>query len=98
MCISIFYYLGGKKTNVRTYILITIILLLLTILIHETEHFYFAKRAKIPVHEFSIGFGKCLWSKTYCETKYSIRLIPLGGYYDIDPILQDYQTRTFRNL
>ena len=30
--------------------------------------------------EFSIGFGKELWSKQGKETKYTIRLIPLGGF------------------
>lgn len=34
----------------------------------------------IKVLDFSLGFGKELWSKKKNETKYSIRLIPLGGF------------------
>ena len=39
-----------------------------------------AKKAGVKVLDFSLGFGKELWSKQTEETKYSIRLIPLGGY------------------
>ena len=57
-----------------------IFLLAFLILIHELGHFLVAKKCKIKVSEFSIGFGKELWSKQGKETKYTIRLIPLGGY------------------
>ncbi len=57
-----------------------IILLGFLILIHEAGHFFVAKKCKVKVNEFSIGFGKELWSKNGKETKYTIRMIPLGGY------------------
>lgn len=57
-----------------------IILLGFLVLIHEAGHFFVAKKCKVKVLEFSIGFGKELWSKQGKETKYSIRLIPLGGF------------------
>jgi regulator of sigma E protease len=50
------------------------------VLIHEGGHFIVAKKCNIKVLEFSIGFGKKLWSIQGKETQYSIRLIPLGGY------------------
>ncbi len=50
------------------------------VLIHEGGHFLVAKFFKVKVNEFSIGFGKSLVSKQKGETKYSIRMIPLGGY------------------
>lgn len=50
------------------------------ILIHECGHFFVAKFFKVKVNEFSIGFGKAVWSKQKGETKYSIRIVPLGGY------------------
>lgn len=50
------------------------------VLIHECGHFFVAKFFKVKVNEFSIGFGKSLWSTKKGETKYSIRMIPLGGY------------------
>jgi regulator of sigma E protease len=50
------------------------------ILIHELGHFYFAKKAGILCHEFSIGMGPALYQKRKGETIYSIRGIPIGGY------------------
>lgn len=52
----------------------------LIILIHEAGHFYFAKKAGILCHEFSIGMGPVLWQKRKGETMISIRAIPIGGY------------------
>lgn len=50
------------------------------VLIHEGGHFLVAKFFKVKVNEFSIGFGKILASKQKGETRYSIRMIPLGGF------------------
>lgn len=47
---------------------------------HEFGHFVVAKLTGVGVHEFSIGFGPALFSKTYHGTRYSVRMIPLGGY------------------
>ena len=55
----------------------TLILLGILVIIHEGGHFAVAKLCKVRVNEFSIGFGKLLWSKQGKETKYSLRLIPL---------------------
>ncbi|MDD4375966.1 MAG: RIP metalloprotease RseP [Clostridia bacterium] len=52
--------------------------------VHEFGHFIFAKLFKMKVDEFSIGFGKALWSKEYKGTKFSLRILPLGGYCAID--------------
>lgn len=57
-----------------------IFLLGFLVFIHEGGHFLVAKKCKIFVKEFSIGFGPKIFSWTGKETKYSIRLIPLGGY------------------
>ncbi|MCF7932943.1 MAG: RIP metalloprotease RseP [Acholeplasmataceae bacterium] len=61
-------------------LLIFVIVLGTIILVHEFGHFYFAKRAGILCHEFSIGMGPALWQKRKGETVYSIRGIPIGGY------------------
>ena len=53
------------------------------IIIHEGGHFLIAKLCKIKVNEFSIGFGKEIISKKKKETKYTLRLIPLGGYVNL---------------
>ena len=57
-----------------------IFLLGFIILIHEGGHFLVAKAFKVKVNEFSIGFGKKIFSKQKGETLYSLRMIPLGGY------------------
>jgi len=61
-------------------ILLFIVVLGVIILIHEAGHFYFAKKAGILCHEFSIGMGPALYQKRKGETIYSIRGIPIGGY------------------
>lgn len=53
------------------------------VIIHEGAHFIVAKLCGIKVNEFSIGFGKEIFSKKKNETKYTIRLIPLGGYVNL---------------
>ena len=60
-----------------------IFLLGFLVLIHEGGHFLVAKKCKVKVKEFSIGFGSKVFSKQTKETKYSIRAIPLGGYVDM---------------
>lgn len=60
-----------------------IFLLGFLIIIHEGGHFLVAKACKVKVREFSIGFGPKLLSKQGKETKYTLRLIPFGGYVDM---------------
>lgn len=59
-----------------------ILVLGITVMIHELGHFIFAKRAGIYVYEFSIGMGPKLFQihSKNDETVYSIRLFPIGGY------------------
>ena len=60
-----------------------VILLGFLIFIHESGHFLVAKLFKVKVLEFAIGFGPTIWSKQGKETKYAIRLIPLGGFVNM---------------
>lgn len=61
-----------------------IFLLGFLITIHEAGHLLVAKACKVKVNEFSIGFGPAIWNKQGKETKYSIRIIPLGGYCSME--------------
>jgi len=65
-------------------ILITLAAFLLTIgfliLVHEGGHFLLAKLTGMWVHELAIGFGPPLLRLRLRETKYSLRLFPIGGY------------------
>lgn len=56
------------------------LVLLVVVLIHEGGHFVVAKLSGIRVDEFAVGFGPRLASKTIGETRYSLRLIPAGGF------------------
>ena len=59
-----------------------ILVLSITIFIHELGHFIFAKRAGIYVYEFCIGMGPRIFKfkRKNDETEYGIRLFPIGGF------------------
>lgn len=50
------------------------------IFFHELGHFLLAKKNGIGVIEFAVGMGPALYSFKKKETKYSLRIIPMGGY------------------
>ena len=54
------------------------------ITIHELGHFTVAKLCKVTVNKFSIGFGPKLFSKTSKWTEYTLRLIPFGGFVQME--------------
>lgn len=61
-----------------------IFLLGFLIFIHELGHFTVAKLCKVKVNEFAIGFGPAIWKKQGKETKYALRLVPLGGFVSME--------------
>ena len=56
-----------------------IIIFTVVVVVHEFGHFIFAKMHGIKVLEFAIGMGPALVKFTKGETKYVLRLLPLGG-------------------
>ncbi|MFD0671700.1 RIP metalloprotease RseP [Cohnella sp. GCM10027633] len=60
--------------------LLTVFMFFLLVSLHEWGHFYFARRAGILVREFAIGFGPKLFSIKRGETRYTLRLLPIGGF------------------
>ena len=63
------------------YILSFIVLISIVVFIHEYGHYYFAKKYKVGVTDFSIGFGKELFGFNDKDgTRWKICAIPLGGY------------------
>ena len=56
----------------------------LAILFHEAGHFATAKKCGIQVNEFSIGMGPALFSRVHGGTRYSLRLLPIGGYVSME--------------
>lgn len=61
-------------------IIIAVIIFGIIVMVHEFGHFICAKLSKVRVLEFSIGMGFKLFQKQIGETKYSLRLLPVGGY------------------
>ena len=59
-----------------------ILILGVTVFIHELGHFMFAKKYGVHVYEFSIGMGPKLFkfNRKNDETNYCIRLLPIGGF------------------
>lgn len=63
---------------IRTIILF-IIIFGLVVISHELGHFLIGRKNGIRVVEFSVGMGPTLFSFTKNGTKYSLKLLPLGG-------------------
>ena len=65
-------------------IIIALLLFSLIIFLHEFGHFITAKLFKIKVNEFAIGMGPKLIAFGKGETRYSLRLLPIGGYVSME--------------
>ena len=65
-------------------ILKIVFLLGFLIFIHEGGHFLVAKICKVKVKQFAIGFGPSIIEFQGKETKYALRLIPLGGFVSME--------------
>ena len=59
--------------------IVAILIFGIIVFIHELGHFLFAKANGIKVEEFAIGMGPTFFSVTRGDTKYSLKLLPLGG-------------------
>ncbi|MDO4308389.1 MAG: RIP metalloprotease RseP [Eubacteriales bacterium] len=60
-------------------ILIAILIFSGIVLIHELGHFLLAKKNGIVVTEFSLGMGPRLVSTVRGGTRYSVKVLPIGG-------------------
>lgn len=61
-------------------IIIAVLLFGFMIFIHEFGHFFTAKLCGIKVNEFALGMGPTLFHFQKGETKYALRLLPIGGF------------------
>lgn len=61
-------------------LLVSVIVFGMVVLVHELGHFWAARRCGIHVEEFAIGFGPAVWSRSKNGTRYTVRLLPLGGF------------------
>lgn len=61
-----------------------IVIFFLLILVHEFGHYIVAKKSGTHVYEFAIGMGPLIRSFEKKGTRYSLRLIPIGGYVRLE--------------
>ncbi|MGI4775897.1 MAG: RIP metalloprotease RseP [Janthinobacterium lividum] len=72
------------------FILVTCIL----VFVHEMGHFLIAKLFKVKVEEFSIGFGKEIFSRVdKSGVKWKLAAIPLGGFVKMHGDLNSMSTK-----
>ncbi|WIE74332.1 site-2 protease family protein [Curtobacterium sp. MCSS17_007] len=69
-------------------VVVFIIGLLVSIGLHELGHLSFSKLFGVKVTQYSLGFGKAIWSFRRGETEYGIRPILLGGYISMVGMLK----------
>lgn len=65
-------------------VLLAILFFGLIIFFHELGHFTFAKLFKVKVNEFAMGMGPTLFKFKKGETKYALRLLPIGGFVSME--------------
>ena len=63
--------------------ILTIVLLTVFVVLHELGHYISAKRSKVAVSEFFVGFGPRLFSFKRNKTEYGLKALLLGGYVKI---------------
>lgn len=67
------------------------------IFFHELGHFVAAKRSGIKVNEFALGMGPTLFKIQRGETKYALRLLPIGGFVSMEGEDEESEdTRSFQ--
>ena len=60
--------------------IVSILMFLVMISLHEFGHFIVAKSLNFKVDEFAVGVGPAIFKKQKGETLYLIRALPFGGY------------------
>lgn len=61
-------------------ILAALLIFSVIVMLHEFGHFILAKLNHVKVNEFAIGMGPKLLQFGKGETKYTLRLLPIGGF------------------
>lgn len=65
-------------------ILVSLLVFGFLIFAHESGHFFFAKLFKVKVDEFALGMGPAIFKKQFKDTVYSIRVLPIGGFVQME--------------
>ena len=83
MNLNLLLTLPDLKTKIIP-IIIAVLFFGVIITIHEFGHFIFAKLFGVKVNEFAIGMGPTILKKQGKETKYALRLLPIGGFVSME--------------
>lgn len=63
------------------YIFLAIVILLVMVMVHEFGHYVVGRMLNFKITEFSVGFGKAIFSRKNKRGELiSLRIFPLGGY------------------
>ena len=65
-------------------IIVFLISLYVCVIVHELGHLLAAKACKCGVPTYSVGFGKIIFQKKLGKTMYQFRLLPLGGFCELE--------------
>lgn len=65
-------------------IIIAILVFGSLVFVHELGHFTIGKLSGMRVNEFAVGMGPVLWSVKKGETRYALRLFPIGGFVSVE--------------
>ena len=60
-----------------------LLILTVSVVIHELAHYFNARSVGVPVRAFSVGMGPVLLRKKWRGTEWRLSLLPLGGYVDL---------------
>lgn len=78
--------------SLTLYAVVLALILTPVVLLHEWGHYRVAKKAGLGIEEFSVGFGKRIWSTERNGVRWSLKLIPLGGSVEVQGMTVEQAT------
>ncbi|MEX2536495.1 MAG: M50 family metallopeptidase [Trueperaceae bacterium] len=62
---------------------IFLLILTVSVTVHELAHYLNARSVGVPVRAFSVGMGPVVWKRRWVGTEWRLSLLPIGGYVDL---------------
>lgn len=63
--------------------LIFLLILTVSVSVHELAHYFHARSVGVPVRAFSVGMGPVIWKRRWSGTEWRLSAFPVGGYVDL---------------
>lgn len=70
-------------------LIVFLLILTVSVVVHELAHYFNAKSVGVPVRAFSVGMGPVLWRRRWRGTEWRISALPLGGYVDLEGMVPE---------